>query len=72
MMERRTDAKEGELSKTDILNAAYALYCSHTDTAECKYHCGASPAITKKKNLAFVNLITPLNIPYRNCRAPLR
>lgn len=48
MMECRTDAKESKLSKVDILNAAYTLYFSHADMAECKYHCYASFAIKKR------------------------
>ena len=48
VMECLVDAKESKLSKTDILNAAYTLYFSHTDMAECKYHCYASPAIKKR------------------------
>lgn len=54
MMECRTDAKERELRKTDILNAADTLYFSHTDMAECKYHCCASPPIKKRILLSFI------------------
>lgn len=65
MMECRNDAKESKLSESDILNATYTLYFSHTDTAECKYRCYAS-----KKNLAFFYPITPMNISYHTCLAP--
>lgn len=51
MMECRADAKERELRKTDILNAPDTLYFSHTDMAECKYHCCESPPIKKKKRI---------------------
>lgn len=55
MMEWRTDAKESKLSKTDILNATYTLYFSHTDMAECKYHCYASPTIEKEFSFLLSN-----------------
>lgn len=48
-MECCNDTKESKLSKNDTLNAACTL---HTDTAEWKYHCYASPTV-KLKNLAF-------------------
>ena len=48
MMECYGDAEESKLSQNDTLNVAYTLYFSQTDTAECKYHCHASPSIKKE------------------------
>lgn len=55
MMECRTDAKERKLSKNDILNVTYTLYFSHTDMAECKFHCYASPTIKKEFSFLLSN-----------------
>lgn len=70
MMECRTDAEESELSKTDILNAAYTLYFSHTDMAECKYHCCASPTIKKEFSFLLSNHSSEYPLSYLPC--PLR
>ena len=64
MMECCNDTKERKLSKNDILNAPYTLNFSHTDTAECKYHCHASLTIEKEFSFLLSNHSTECPLSY--------